>query len=339
MPEHGPEGRCYAFGPAVRLAVAGSARARAHFEREYGPATAAGPPQVAADLRFGRAPAGPLVAGHHKTARWRVALGSPGAQPLRVAIGIAGGPPSFALSLVQGYYVEPLVAVALSRAGLVALPSAGVVGRGGALVIMGRSGSGKSSLSVRALAGGARILGDDQVIVAGDGRCWPYPRRLRLYPDVRYTAPEAWRRLGASTRRTLRARQAIRWATRGFVAPSLAVPASELSVPLGAEPVPASRLVVVERAADAQALSEHEREAGWAAREAAEVLAAQRTRFAGAADERWRAELRRVAAHEAEILRAWLDPLPITQLRIPRAWDAPTAVTALAARLGTDRAD
>jgi hypothetical protein len=336
MPADGPEGRCYVFGPAVRLAVDGPARARVHFEREYGPGVTAGSPQVEADVSLGRGPAGRYATGRHKTARWRVALGSPEEHPLRVAIGISGGPPSFALSLVQGYYVEPLVAVALARAGFVALPSAAVLGGGGALVIMGRSGSGKSSLSVRALAGGGRILGDDQVIVADDGGCWPYPRRLRLYPDVRDTAPEAWRRLRASTRRTLRVRRAVRRATRGFVAPSLAVPASELSTPAPVERVPASRLVVVERAADVQVLTEHERDAGWAAREAAEVIAAQRTRFAAGAGERWQAALRQVAAQEAEILRAWLDPLPVAQLRIPHAWDAPTAVTALAERLCTD---
>jgi hypothetical protein len=337
MPALGPEGRSYAFGPAVRLAVAGSARARVHFEREYGPGVVADSPRVQADVSLGHGPAGRYAAGRHKTARWRVALGTPEDHPLRVAIGIGGGPPSFALSLVQGYYVEPLVAVALAREGFVALPSAGVLGSGGALVIMGRSGSGKSSVSVRALAGGRRILGDDQVIVADDGGCWPYPRRLRLYPDIRATAPAAWRRLRPSTRRTLGVRRAVRWATRGFVAPSLAVPVSDLSSPAPVERVPASRLVVVERAADVQVLTEEERDAGWAAQEAAAVIAAQRTRFAAGAGERWQAALRQAAGQEAEILRAWLDPLPVAHLRIPRAWDAPTAVTALAERLGTDR--
>jgi hypothetical protein len=338
MARKGPEGRHYAFGPAVRLVVDGSASARAHFDREYGPAAApAGAADVEADVRLGRGPAGPHAAGRHKTARWRVALASPQERPLRVAIGVTGGPPSFALSLVQGYYVEPLVAVALARAGFVALPSAAVLRSGGALVIIARSGSGKSSVSVRALAGGARILGDDQVIVAGDGGCWPYRRRLRLYPDIQDTAPEAWRRLRTSTRRTLRLRRAVRRATRGVVAPSLAVSLSELSVPAAAARVPARRLVVIERASEVHVIMEREHDAGWAAREAAEVIAAQRARFAATAGEPWRSALRDTADREAEILRSWLEPLPVTQLRIPRAWDAPRAVAALAERLGTDR--
>jgi hypothetical protein len=332
----------FAFGPGVRLRVGGSALARSHFEREYGPAAGAGgTPDVEADVRFAPRPtAGPTdvqAAGGHKSARWRVALSVPEERPLRVRIAVSGGPPSFVLSLVQGYYVEPLVSIALARAGFVALPSAAVIGGDGALVVMGRSGSGKSTLSVRALARGRDILGDDQVVIAGDGGCWAYPRRLRLYPDVEDTAPEAWLRLPRSTRRALRLRRALRWSTRGYVAPSLAVPTSELRAAQPRERVAAARLVVLERSADVAGLAEDQRDAEWAAQEAGRVLADQRQRFAAAASEaRWAAALDETAAREEEILRAWLDPLAITLLRIPRAWDAPTAVAAVAERLGTD---
>ena len=329
----------YAFGPSVRLRVGGSALARAHFEREYGPGAATGGmPAVDADVRFALAAkrAGP-TGGGHKTAHWQVQLGDPRERTLHVAIGVSGGPPAFAFSLVQGYHVEPLVAVALARAGFVALPSAGILTADGALVIMGRSGSGKSSVSVRALAGGRGILGDDQVVIAADGGCWPYPRRLRLYPDVRDTAPEAWRRLSPATRRTLRLRRVVRQASRGFVAPSLAVAVSELRDPLPNERVSAARLVVVERSSDVQVLTEQQRDTDWALQAAADVLADQRTRFSETADARWRAALREAAEREAEVLRAWLAPLPVSQLQIPRAWAAPAAVAALADRLGTDR--
>ena len=60
-------------------------------------------------------------------------------------------------------------------------------------------------------------------------------------------------------------------------------------------------------------------------------------RLSAAADPHWRAALEDAAEREAEVLRAWLQPLPIAQLQIPRAWDAPRAVAALADRLGTDR--
>jgi hypothetical protein len=324
----------YAFGPQIRLAVRGSRSARAHFEREYGPAV---PPRgsaaVVAAVGSWRPGAADGARGGHKTARWRVTLGPPDARPLRVAVTLAGGPPSFALSLVQGYYVEPLIALALAEAGYVALPSAAIAGERGALVIMGRSGTGKSSVSVRALAEGRRVLGDDQVIVAADGRCWRYPRRMRLYPDIEDTAPQAWPRLRPATRRTLRVRRVVRRATRGFVAPSLAVPVSELGAATDPGPVPAVRLVVVERSDAVRVLSERERDPGWAATRAAEVIAAQRSRFGAAAGDRWHSALQAAAAREAEVLRRWLGGLEIAELRIPRAWTAPAAVDALAERL------
>jgi hypothetical protein len=330
----------YAFGDAVRLRVAGSPWAGVHFEREYGPAASAdGTPQVEADVRLtlasGRARNLPH-AGGHKTARWRVALGDPRERPLHVSIAVSGGPPAFALSLVQGYYVEPLVAVALARAGRTALPSAGVLAPGGAVVLLGRSGTGKSSLSVQALARGRGILGDDQVVIGGEGDCWPYPRRLRLYPDVEETAPEAWQRLRSSTRRTLRLRRIVRRATRGFVAPSLAVPVAELRAPVPNQRLRAARLVIVERSSELEKLAEQDRDAGWAANAAAGVLADQRARFAHAAGAPWADALEEAAMREAEVLHTWLAPLAITQLQIPRTWDAPTAVGALVDRLRID---
>jgi hypothetical protein len=336
-----PDGARYSFGPAVDLRVRGSALARTHFAREYGPGGAGdGAPDVDADVRLWRRPPaeheGVRAVGGHKTARWRVALSDPDRRPLGIRIDVTGGPPSFALSLVQGYYVEPLVAVALARSGFVALPSAALVARDGARVIMGRSGTGKSSVSVRALAAGWDTLGDDQVVIGADGRCWRYPRRLRLYPDVRRTAPRAWLRLRPATRRALQGRRLLRAATRGYVAPSLAVAASELGRPGPAEPVPAARLVVVERSAEVTSLTERERDAGWAVRQARAVLGEQRVRLAAAADARWTAALEDAAEREAETVRAWLGRLPISQLLIPRTWDAPTAVGALADRVGLD---
>jgi hypothetical protein len=273
---------------------------RRHFEREYGPPRAAcGPVAVEADVAFGRRADSPDAAGGHKTARWRIALSDPSERPLRVRLRLFGGPPSFALSLVQGYYVEPLVSMALARAGFAALPSAGIVAGDAALVVAGHSGSGKSSLSVRALARGLTILGDDQVVVGRDGGCWAYPRRLRLYPDVRHTAPEAWPRLPRRTRATLLARDAIRRLSRGFVAPSLTVPIAHVGGAARRDRVAAARLVFVQRSDDVDSVIELTHEPAWACARAAELLAAQRSRFAAAAGARWAPALREVAEAEA----------------------------------------
>jgi len=294
---------------------------------------------VEAALRLWPVPPGGAAHGGHKTARWWVALAKPDVRPLRVEMAIAGGPPSFALSLVQGYYVEPLVAVALAEAGYVALPSAAILSDDGALVVMGHSGSGKSSVSVRALARGLRVLGDDQVVIGTDGGCWPYPRRLRLYPDIEETAPEAWRRLNPSTRRALRLRRRVRRVTRGFVAPSLPVSQAELAPPVERVRSPARRLVVVIRDANVNLTTERQRDARWGAERAAEVIAAQRSRFALAAGDSWRHALAATVRQETAVLRAWLESISVTELRVPRAWSAPTAVAELADRLGVAAPD
>jgi hypothetical protein len=322
----------YAFGPAVRLSVAGAARARSHFDREYGPPGVSSPADVEADVGFALRTPGGEGRGGHKTARWTVSLSDPGERTLRARIALGGGPPSFTLSLVQGYYVEPLVGIALARAGFVALPSAAVIGSDGALVIMGRSRSGKSSVSVRQLAAGRALLGDDQVVIGGDGSCWAYPRRLRVYPDIRDTAPEAWTRLPAGTRRALLARAAVRRATRGYVAPSLAVAASDLGPPPPPDHVPLAGLLVVERS-DATRLKESERDAAWAVSQALELLAAQRERLAALGRARWAAPLRDTAARERSVVAAWLGGAPVTHLVIPRNLSAPAAVSVLAARV------
>jgi hypothetical protein len=322
----------YAFGPAVRLGLDGAARARGHFDREYGPAATGENADVEARVRFMLRPPTGAGAGGHKTARWRVTLSDPEDRPLRAGIQIGGGPPSFALSLVQGYYVEPLVGVALARAGFVALPSAAVAGGGGALVIMGRSRSGKSSVSVRQLAAGCALLGDDQIVIGPDGGCWAYPRRLRVYPDICDTAPEAWPRLRPATRRTLLAREAVRRVTRGYVAPSLAVPATEIGPPAPRGRHPAVGLLVVTRG-ESGALTESRRDAAWAAAQARGLLAAQRERLSALAGPRWSAALSDAVACEGAVLSGWLETVDITELTIPRDWDARTSVGALAARV------
>ena len=80
-------------------------------------------------------------------------------------------------------------------------PLAAALDRDGkALILFGAAGAGKTTLSARAAAGGIRSLGDDQVIVDASPVCWPFPRRMRLYPDLKVTAPEAHALLPARDR-------------------------------------------------------------------------------------------------------------------------------------------
>jgi hypothetical protein len=330
----------YLIAGTVRLRVHGPERLVRHFDAEYGE-VAVGPAAgaVDVDLRLRRArtvdplPGGSLVRGGHKSARWRVALGPPEARPLRASIALAGGPPSFALSLVQGYVVEALVALALQRRGRVALPSAGFAQGDGVTVLLGRSGAGKTTLTARALAAGRGVLSDDQVVIDGSGRAWRYPRRLRFYADIRETAPQAWTRLPARTRSALHLRGRVRALTRGYVAPSLAVPITDVGPGVLPGPLPVRRLVVVERGA-AGSVETATQGLDWAVEQAALVIADQRVRLYRAAGQQWDQALDRALEEECRLLAAALADVPVSQVVLPRAWAARRSVDALDAHLG-----
>ena len=325
-------GTDYVFGPDVGLRVEGAALAARHFAREFGPGTPAPhTPDVVVELCFGhpRGRGTRFVAGGYKTAHWRIALSPPDQHPLSARIYLTGGPASFALSLVQGWFVEPLVAVALARRGQVALPSAGLESRFGALILMGSSGSGKSSLVLRALAAGRRVMSDDQVILDVTGRCWPVPRRLRVYSDMRETAPGAWGRLEPATRRALVARRAARTLSGGFVAPSLAISPTEVGRELVGGPVPAGRLVVIERGAGNGELVSDAADPAWTAACARRILAEQRERFLLLAGVEWHDALAAVADQEIATLRSAIADIRTERVRLPGTWDAARAIAAL----------
>jgi ABC-type cobalamin/Fe3+-siderophores transport system ATPase subunit len=344
----------YLFADSVRLRVRGDQRVVRHFDAEYGQIavpSAAGPghpgtpvdgePDVDVHIGWGfrvdSAAGDERVTGGHKTARWQVALGPPGRSPVRARIALAGGPPSFGLSLVQGYFVEALVAVALARAGKVALPGAAFALDDGVTVLLGRSGAGKTTLTARALAAGRPVLSDDQVVLDDQGRAQRYPRRLRFYPDIRETAPTAWARLPARTRSALLRRDKLQRLTRGYVAPSLAVPVTELGGTVESRPLPVRRIVFVERSAGAE-LTVTARETAWVAEQAGRLLADQRARlsaelFGGP----WADALEAALQAESQTVASALAGVPASEILVPSAWGARRSVDALEVQLGLVR--
>jgi hypothetical protein len=321
--------------------MGGSRLARSHFAAEFGAAPATDDvmePDVDAIVRFASVARGPEVAmtgsGGYKTARWRVALSHPDRRPLRAAVSLFGGPASFALSLVQGSVVEPLVAIALARAGFIALPSAGVPAEDGAIVLMGRSGSGKSSVCMRLLARGVAILSDDQIIIDRSGRCWPYPRRLRVYPDLRETATAAWTMLPPRAQRALALRRVTRRITRGYVAPSLIVSRAALGAPPMPGPLHVCRLLVVQRAPAVAQLTVRERHADWLLLEARASILEQRAPLVALVGPPWREAISAALEAELNTFRAAASGVPVTQVELPQAWNAPRAIAALDEYLG-----
>ena len=326
----------FRFGGAVVLRLSGPERLLRHFDAEYGEARVRGPeePDADVDVRLvpgvGPRPDGDAVVftGRHKTALWRVVLGDPGSQPLQARIGIGGGPLSFTSSLVQGYVIEALVAGALAGRGRVALPGAAFGAGEGAVVLVGRSGAGKTTLTARALASGRPVLSDDQVVLDAEGGVRRFPRRLRLYPDIRRTAPAAWSRLPVRTRTALTLRRVARDLSRGHVAPSLAVPVHEVGPTVVHGPLPVRRLVVVGRT-DGEEVAVTPRAAEWAVRQAAHVMAEQWARLTDAVDGRWATALAGVRAAELEALERAVQGIPVTEVVIPRSWGAARSVGAL----------
>lgn len=63
------------------------------------------------------------------------------------------------------------------------LHAAGAVGRRGAAVAFGASGSGKSSVALALMCRGLRLVADDMLPVDGEGRVRPFPRHLKVHVD------------------------------------------------------------------------------------------------------------------------------------------------------------
>jgi hypothetical protein len=331
-------GRRFAFRPELVLEVQGSKSVLAHFAAEYGAAEVTGgrgEPSVC--VRFDSAeprPGGGVVDGRYKTVRWQIFLSSSDAPVLTASINISGGPMSFGLSLLQGFFVEPLLALAAVRARYVLLPAAAVELDGKGLLVIGRSRSGKSSVCARALAAGRRVLGDDHILIADGGTIFPFPRRLRLYSDLRLTAPEAYRSLPRMQRRALLARRLVRSATRGYVAPPIRVQPADLGG-LPAEPLQLDRILVIEPG-DATEVAESELDVDSLVPLALQVLQEQRTALA-ATNADWRRASEAASADEARLLRAAFVETRAERIAVPRGFDAARAVETIAARIGIGR--
>ena len=304
-----------------------------HFRAEYGVPDASRPVRVAVTM-LDHLPDGAAsdLHGRHKTVSWSVNLGRADADPLRATIALTGRPRWFGVSLIQGFIIEPLISLASAHDGHVLLPAAGIAEEGGVLLIIGRSRSGKSSVSARALALGRHVLGDDQVLLDSGGVISAFPRRMRVYDDLMATSPMAVRSLPPRIRLALQLRRVLRIATRGFVAPSLALPRSAFG-PMRQGPLPIHRIVVVRRSPIAQQLTTEPISHEDARSEAMDIVSEQRAPLGRLQRADWLTLLQSVAARESAMLDAALRRAPAYRVVVPEAWGAPEAVEALARAL------
>ena len=192
----------FGFAPGLHAGIVGPDSIVDAFRREYAPREILDRTGRTLEFLFGRrgdsaagADDDPVTfGGRHKSVAWQVRVSSATADP-QVSIELAGAPRAFARSLVQGYIVEPMISIVSAERGLALVPSAAVADARGVTLILGRSGAGKSTLMARLAATGRDVLGDDQIFVDAAGRCTAFPRRLRFYPDIETTVPEAFSRL------------------------------------------------------------------------------------------------------------------------------------------------
>ncbi len=329
----------YSIAPGIIVSIQGTRTARAHFRAEYASSALGADPTapvleatVGAGLRVGRDRRAPELSGVHKLARWRAYIAAQPDDPtMRVSVDVRG---PLGLSLVQSYVVEPLVSLAAIRAGSVLLPS-GAIARGGrALLLIGRSRSGKSSLAARALASGLRILGDDQILVSPERGCLPFPRRLRLYPDLARTAPAAFAALPPATRNALTILGGVNTVTRGFVAPPVRVSAAKLGAGIAHIGLPVGEVVVIRRAqVDALAVQPLDRTE--LAEDVEQVLLNQRAEIFRV--QGLRTSFAPLLAREATMISRALGDAPARRVSVPACWSAERAVGELARELAFER--
>jgi hypothetical protein len=323
----------YFFRKGVMLSVSGDPKALRHFRREYGQvATDDGGP-ASVEAFFGPFDDdGSSIRGGHKTMRWQVAMSNPSAQPLTLRVQISGVPTGYALSMVQGYFIEPMLSVAAMRAGAVLLPAASFVVDGKATMVAGLSGSGKTSLSAHALALHQPLLGDDQVLVTADGRCGPFPRSLRLYPDIRDRSPLAYAGLPGLDRAKLEIRRAARTLTAGWLTPSLALSGAAFGQATLPDAVPLGHIVLLSRSPLPGRVQVEQATTGEAIEFGLAALREQRSKLADGR-EAWRQALAGLERQEARLLGRAFACVSVSRVVAPTPLDG-NGVARLAEQLG-----
>ncbi len=329
---------CYSFASRVVLSVSGDGAARRHFNREYGPVATDPKAEPCVEAKFGSlaGAAGSVIAGGHKTMRWRMVVSDPSEKPLRLWVQTSGLPRGYALSLVQGYFLEPLLSVAATRSGAVLLPAASFVVDGKAVMVEGLSGSGKTSLSAYALAVHRPLLGDDQVIVTADGSCRPFPRSLRIYPDIRHRSPAVYGALSGMIRAKLEIRRIAQTLSRGWLAPSLALPESALGQVSLPDPAPLGQIVLLKRSPAPGELKIERTTTGEAIEFGLEALREQRRMLADVS-QGWREALAHLERNEARLLGRAFACVIVSRITVPTPLDG--GVAKLAEHLGLPTRD
>jgi hypothetical protein len=170
---------------------------------------------------------------------------------------------------------------------------------------------------MHALALGAPVFGDDQVLIDPEGACLAFPRRMRLYSDLRVRVPLAYERLPRQIIAELAARRLLRILSHGAIAPSLAVPISILGQKIRPDPAPIRRVAILERAFAPGELRTEPATVSDAVSHALRLLRGQRERLSFAGGDAWRDALVGVESSEERLLTAAFGGASVERIVVP----------------------
>jgi hypothetical protein len=209
---------------------------------------AAGVPSLVLDLTGqGNFPTRHKASGRYKGSRWQCVFSSEGGGSL-LAFQSAFAREYLALHIA----LLPALRRLLLDRGVAFVGAAAFESNGGATVLAGVTGSGKTSLLLGALERGAAFIGDEYLGLGETGRATPIVRAIALRQETLALAPTIAGRLSQARRRALRVSSLARRLTARRLEPLVHLPPAEAGVRLAsAQAVPIRRLVWIEPASDA----------------------------------------------------------------------------------------
>ena len=344
MAKAGLPSETYLFPSGVSLRIhSAQAELLAHFRGEYGEGAteAQGPPDV--EVYAGRAavassPDPGLLAngfaGRHKILRWRV--GVAGIDQDTTIVAFEGGG-QMVISFLQTFYVEPLLRLKFAERGHTLVHAACVVRDGRSVLFPAGSAVGKSTLTLQHAAAGQPVQGDNYVILSPDGRTLAFPRRMRIYSDLRSTAPEVFRQLPAAEQRRLRVAAIVKRLSAGYSNQPRRLTVQQMLAGSKACPEARLRAVYLLKPYTGEGLSEPRSQSVVEAIERMQAISAMEAKYletalgaTGAVPPPEYTE--QVLAREREVLTRALKDVPIFELLVPRVKD-PAPVVASIRRL------
>ena len=224
--------RYYEFPPGVVLRILSPrSHVLAYFDAEYGPLRTAGTADVQLSVRVGKqgkithSTDAIVYRRRHKLTSWTITLSDLESERTSVEF---DGHGVMTLPYLQSFYIEPLLRLKLLLRDHALLHGASVCNGSKSRLFVGGSRVGKTSLTLSQAERGNAVQGDNYVILSPDGRSIAFPRRLRVYPDLRTSLPTIHRRLPFTTRTRLKSYVILNWLSRGYANPATRLPLAQL---------------------------------------------------------------------------------------------------------------